>query len=91
MRIGFIGLGNVGAKLAGSLLRNGFDLVVRDLDRGAARALLDGGAAWADSPRRAVMSVSIIPGATTLTVIPRLATSRAKVFENPTMPALVAA
>ena len=26
MKIGFIGLGNVGAKLAGSLLRNGFDL-----------------------------------------------------------------
>ena len=24
MKIGFIGLGNVGAKLAGSLLRNGF-------------------------------------------------------------------
>ena len=26
MNIGFIGLGNVGGKLAGSLLRNGFDL-----------------------------------------------------------------
>jgi 3-hydroxyisobutyrate dehydrogenase len=32
MRVGFIGLGNVGAKLAGSLLRNGVDLVVHDLD-----------------------------------------------------------
>ena len=29
--IGFIGLGNVGSKLAGSLLRNKFDLTVRDL------------------------------------------------------------
>jgi 3-hydroxyisobutyrate dehydrogenase len=29
MKIGFIGLGNVGGKLAGSLLRNGHDLVVR--------------------------------------------------------------
>ena len=32
MKVGFIGLGNVGAKLAGSLLRNGVDLTVRDLD-----------------------------------------------------------
>jgi len=32
MKVGFIGLGNVGAKLAGSLLRNGIDLSVRDLD-----------------------------------------------------------
>ena len=60
MRIGFIGLGNVGAKLAGSLLRNGFDLVVRDLDRGAARALLDGGAAWADSPREMAEQCDVV-------------------------------
>ena len=32
MKIGFIGLGNVGSKLAGSLLRNGFDLSVFDLN-----------------------------------------------------------
>ena len=32
MKIGFIGLGNVGGKLAESLLRNSFDLTVRDLD-----------------------------------------------------------
>ena len=32
MKVGFIGLGNVGRKLAGSLLRNKFDLTVRDLD-----------------------------------------------------------
>ena len=30
MKVGFIGLGNVGSKLAGSLLRNGFDLTVLD-------------------------------------------------------------
>ena len=33
MKIGFIGLGNVGGKLAGSLLRNKFNLTVRDLDK----------------------------------------------------------
>lgn len=50
MKIGFIGLGNVGAKLAGSLLRNGYDLTVRDLDREAAQPFLDGGAKWSESP-----------------------------------------
>ena len=38
--VGFIGLGNVGAKLAGSLLRNGVALTVRDLDRAAAQPFL---------------------------------------------------
>ena len=32
MKIGFIGLGNVGSKLSGSLLRNGFDVFVYDLN-----------------------------------------------------------
>jgi len=32
MKIGFIGLGNVGGKLAGSLLRNNVELYVRDLN-----------------------------------------------------------
>ncbi len=51
MKVGFIGLGNVGAKLAGSLLRNEVDLVVRDLNIEAAQNLLDNGANWADSPK----------------------------------------
>ena len=50
MHIGFIGLGNVGGKLAGSLQRNGFDLTVRDLDTSAAQPFLDAGASWAESP-----------------------------------------
>ncbi|MFQ6006935.1 MAG: NAD(P)-dependent oxidoreductase [Woeseia sp.] len=59
-RIGFIGLGNVGSKLAGSILRNGFDLTVRDLDRSAAQDLLGKGAHWADSPRELTESVDIV-------------------------------
>ena len=48
MRVGFIGLGNVGGKLAGSLLRNGVDLMVHDLDAArvasfAAQGALTGG------------------------------------------------
>lgn len=59
-KIGFIGLGNVGSKLAGSVLRNGFDLTVRDLDRRVADELLDHGASWADSPREMAESVDIV-------------------------------
>ncbi|NCF27604.1 MAG: NAD-binding protein [Gammaproteobacteria bacterium] len=60
MKIGFIGLGNVGAKLAGSLQRNGFELIVRDLDIAAAQSLLAGGAAWADSPKRLAQMADLI-------------------------------
>ena len=59
-KIGFIGLGNVGSKLAGSLLRNGFDLVVRDLDHSAAQPFLDDGASWGESPRQMAESVDIL-------------------------------
>ncbi len=51
MRLGFVGLGNLGAPLAASLLRAGFELTVTDLDRGRAQALLADGARWADTPR----------------------------------------
>ena len=59
-KVGFIGLGNVGSKLAGSVLRNGFDLTVRDLDRSTAADLLANGAHWAESPRALAQSVDII-------------------------------
>ena len=59
MKIGFIGLGNVGGKLAGSLLRNGFDLTVRDLDREAAQRFLDQGAVFAESPKSLAESVDL--------------------------------
>jgi 3-hydroxyisobutyrate dehydrogenase len=60
LRVGFIGLGNVGGKLAGSLLRNGIRLTVRDLDPAAARPFLDGGATWADSPQELAASVDVV-------------------------------
>jgi len=49
MHIGFIGLGNVGGKLAGSLVRNGFQVTVRDLDQSTAEELIDQGANFGDS------------------------------------------
>ena len=51
-RVGFIGLGNVGGKLAGSLLRNGVSLAVLDLDQAAMIPFMEGGAARGASPAR---------------------------------------
>ncbi|MGB1933163.1 MAG: NAD(P)-dependent oxidoreductase [Candidatus Puniceispirillaceae bacterium] len=58
--VGFIGLGNVGAKLAGSLLRNGADLTIRDLGKSVATPLLEAGAKWADSPAAMAASCDIL-------------------------------
>ena len=44
MKVGFIGLGNVGGKLSGSLLRNGVDLYVRDLNDDLIQAFVTKGA-----------------------------------------------
>lgn len=60
MKIGFIGLGNVGGKLAGSLLRNGFDLTVRDLNQEIASPFLDNGAKWGESPKKIAETVELI-------------------------------
>lgn len=49
-RLGFIGVGNLGVRLASSLLRAGFPLTVHDLNQEAAAGLLAKGASWADSP-----------------------------------------
>ncbi len=72
LKVGFIGLGNVGGKLAGSLLRNGVDLTVRDLDATAAQPFLDAGAKWADSPRELAAQVDVV-----ITCLPSPAASAA--------------
>ena len=60
MKIGFIGLGNVGGKLAGSLLRNNFDLTVRDLDKRLTEPLKDLGAKVANSPKELAEQTDLI-------------------------------
>lgn len=60
MIIGFIGLGNLGSKLAGTLLRNGRELIVHDLDPTAARPLLDRGALWASTPRELALRSALV-------------------------------
>jgi 3-hydroxyisobutyrate dehydrogenase len=58
--IGFIGLGNVGSKLCGTLLRNGFDLTVLDLDQDLVRNFTERGASAAETPRDLAERVSVI-------------------------------
>ena len=51
MKVGFIGLGNAGGKLAGSLLRNGFELTVRDLNKDLVNEFVKRGANSGISPK----------------------------------------
>ena len=60
MKVGFIGLGNVGGKLAGSLLRNKFDLTVRDLDQDLTKPFIDLGAKVAKTPKELAEKVDLI-------------------------------
>ncbi len=60
MKIGFVGLGNVGGKLAGSLLRNKFDLTVRDLDENLTNEFKNLGAKVTSSAKELAEQVDLI-------------------------------
>ena len=68
MKVGFIGLGNVGSKLAGSLVRNGHEVVVRDLNEELVRPFREAGAHVAASPRemmeRCELVITCLPSPT---------------------------
>jgi len=53
-------LGNVGGKLAGSLLRNNFDLTVRDLDKNLTQSFKDLGAKVVNSAKELAEQVDLI-------------------------------
>jgi 3-hydroxyisobutyrate dehydrogenase len=60
MKIGFIGLGNVGGKLAGSILRNGYELSVCDLDKNRVETFVQRGANSADSPKALAAQCDVV-------------------------------
>jgi 3-hydroxyisobutyrate dehydrogenase len=66
MKVGFIGLGRMGAPMCGNILAAGHDLLVHDVRRDAAAGLLAAGAAWAGSPREAAADrevvITMLPG-----------------------------
>jgi 3-hydroxyisobutyrate dehydrogenase-like beta-hydroxyacid dehydrogenase len=75
MRVGFIGLGNVGGPMAGFVRAAGYSLVVHDLRRDAAAPLLAGGATWANSPREVAAQCDVVctcvPGPPEMDVVMR--------------------
>ena len=60
MKIGFIGLGNVGGKLAESLLRNNFNLTVLDLNNKLMEKFKKKGVQTANSPKELTENVNLI-------------------------------
>jgi 3-hydroxyisobutyrate dehydrogenase len=60
MQIGFIGLGNIGAQLAGNLLRHGSDVKVLDLDPHRIQHLVSCGAKAAANPQELASTVDLV-------------------------------
>jgi 3-hydroxyisobutyrate dehydrogenase len=60
MKIGFIGLGNMGAPMAHNLLKGGHSLNVFDLNAQVVQELVDAGAKATESPRAAVTGVECV-------------------------------
>jgi 3-hydroxyisobutyrate dehydrogenase len=60
MKVGFIGLGNMGNPMATNLIKAGHELTVHDLRRQAATNLLEMGAHWADTPKDAVPGNEVV-------------------------------
>ena len=60
MHVGFIGLGNVGGKLSGSLLRNGVKLLVHDLDKVLVNNLVSMGAADGKNPQNIMETCDVV-------------------------------
>src|SRR4051812_17455613 len=60
MKVGFIGLGTMGASMAANLQKAGFELVVHDVRRAAAERHLAAGAVWADSPKALAEQCEVI-------------------------------
>ena len=60
MKVGFIGLGTMGASMAYNCLQGGNEMVVHDIRRESATQHLEAGAVWADSPREVAESSEIV-------------------------------
>ena len=60
MRVGFIGLGNMGGPMAKHILDAGHALTVYDVRKEAASTHLQGGARWAESPMAVAAASDIV-------------------------------
>jgi 3-hydroxyisobutyrate dehydrogenase-like beta-hydroxyacid dehydrogenase len=59
VKVGFIGLGIMGSRMAKNLQKEGIELVVHNRSKDKAQELLDKGATWADSPREVTEQANI--------------------------------
>jgi 3-hydroxyisobutyrate dehydrogenase-like beta-hydroxyacid dehydrogenase len=60
MRVGFIGLGTMGASMALNVRAAGYDIVVNDIRRDAGEPHLQAGATWADSARKLAEAADVV-------------------------------
>src|SRR5258707_2067357 len=60
MKVGFIGVGTMGAGMASNMQEGGNDLVVNDLTRQAASRHLAAGATWAETPKAVAQACDLI-------------------------------
>ena len=60
MRIGFIGLGNMGGPMALNVLKAGHSMVVTDLRHELAKPHIDLGAKWADTPKAVAQASEVV-------------------------------
>ena len=60
MKVGFIGVGTMGAGMASNMQKGGNELVVNDLTRQAASRHLNAGAIWAESPKAVAQACDVV-------------------------------
>ncbi|MEZ5535870.1 MAG: NAD(P)-dependent oxidoreductase [Thiolinea sp.] len=72
MKTGFIGLGNVGSKLAGSLVRNGHEVTVLDLNQDLVQQFVERGATAGETPEQMMRDCEVV-----ITCLPSPAASAA--------------
>ena len=60
MKVGFIGVGQMGVHMAKHVIDAGFELVVNDARKEAAAQLLEHGAKWADSPAAVAQNCRVV-------------------------------
>jgi 3-hydroxyisobutyrate dehydrogenase/glyoxylate/succinic semialdehyde reductase len=60
MKVGFIGLGIMGSRMAANLRKQGVELVIHNRTRSKADDLLNKGAVWADSPAAVAREAEVV-------------------------------
>jgi len=60
MQVGFIGLGTMGAHMAGNLQKGGYQIIVNDVRKETAAPHVKAGAVWADTPREVAAASDVI-------------------------------